>query len=228
MQRALFAGVAVVAAVLVGVAVWVYVSLDELVKRAIEHYGTEIVQATVSVDRVKLAPVDGAGELRGLSIGNPKGFRNPHAATVGTVELAVDPASVAKDVVLVRRIVVVAPNITYEPGARGSNFDASQRNVDHYLGTDQAGAKRSGGRKLIVERLTIKGARPSYSPPVMSGKAAILFNLPDIQLSNVGKGRGGVTPGELTKIVVDALALRIAEAIGRGAIQRGVGTLLGK
>ena len=220
--------VAVVAAVLVGVAVWVYLSLDQLVKRAIEDYGTEILQAAVTVERVKLAPADGTGELRGLAIGNPKGFRTAHAATAGTIEIAVDPLTVAKDLVVVKRIVVVTPNITYEPGARGSNFDAMQRNIDHYLGADKAGAKRSGSRKLIVERLTIKGARLSYSPPVMSGKASVLFNLPDIQLTNVGKGRGGVTPGELTKIVVDALVARIAEAMGRSAIQRGVESLLGR
>ena len=228
MKHALLAGVAVIAAVLVGVALWLYLSLDQLVKRAIEHYGTEILQAAVTVERVKLAPVDGTGELRGLAIGNPKGFRNAHAATVGTIELAVDPATVAKDVVLVRRIVVIAPDITSEPGAKGSNFDVLQRNVERYLGADKAAAKGSGGRRLIVERLTIRGARLSYTPPVMTGKAALLFNLPDIHLTNVGKGRGGVTPGELTKIVVDALLARIADAVGRGVIQRGVGTVLGK
>jgi hypothetical protein len=213
----------VVAAVLVGVALWIYLSLDQLVKRAIEHYGSEIIQAAVTVERAKLAPADGTGELRGLSIGNPKGFRTAHAATVGTIELAVDPLTVAKDVVLVKQIVVVAPNITYEPGARGSNFDAIQRNVEQYLGTDRSAAKR--GRRLVVERLTIRGARLSYSPPVMTGKAAVLFDLPDIQLSSIGKGRGGVTPAELTKIVVDALVARMAEAIGRSAIRRGIGTL---
>jgi hypothetical protein len=228
MQRALFIGVAVLATALAGIALWVYLSLDHLVKRAIEHYGSEILQATVSVDRVKLAPVDGTGELRSLVIGNPKGFRSPRAATVGTIELQVDPATVTKDVVLVKRVVVLSPSITYEPGSRGSNFDAFQRNVERYVGTDRQAAKSSGGRKLIVERLTIKGARVTYAPQVASGKATLSFNLPDIQLANVGKSRGGVTPGELAKIVVDALVARMADAMGRAAIQRGIGTLLGR
>jgi hypothetical protein len=228
MQRALFVGVAVLAAAIAGVALWVYLSLDHLVERAIEHYGSEIVQAAVSVEEVKLAPAGGAGVLRGLAVGNPSGFRTPHAATVTTIELAIDPATVTQNVILVKRIVVVSPAIVYEPGPRGSNFDAIRRNVERHVGADKPAATGSGGRRLIVERLTIKGGRVNYVPAVATGKATLSFDLPDINLANVGQGRGGVTPGELAKIVVGALMARMAEVMGRAAVQRGVGTLLGR
>jgi hypothetical protein len=129
-----------------------------------------------------------------------------------------------KDVVLVRRIAVERPSITYEPGARGSNFEALQRNVARYVGAGEA----KGGRRLIVESLTIRGARVTYAPQVGRGTATISFDLPDIQLRDVGKDRGGVTPGELAKIVVDALAARIAEVMARAAVRRGLEGVLGK
>jgi hypothetical protein len=213
---------AVAVAALIGVGVWLYLSLDFIVKRAIETYAPEILQASVELDGVKLSPADGAGALKGLRVGNPKGFRAPHAATAGTVELAIDPATVAKDVVLVRRIAVERPSITYEPGARGSNFEVLQRNVERYVGASPGGQAKQDGRRLIVESLTIRNARVTYAPQVGRGTATIAFDLPDIQLRNVGKGRGGVTPGELAKIVVDALAARIAEVMARAAVQRGL------
>jgi hypothetical protein len=216
---------AVAVAVLVAAGIWLYLSLDFVVKRAIEKYVPEILQAAVELDEVKLAPADGTGALRGMRIGNPQGFRAPHAATVGTIELAVDPATLVKDVVLVRRIAVERPSITYEPGARGSNFEALQRNVTSNLGTGGNGGQEDGTR-LIVESLTIRNARVTYAPQVGRGTATISFDLPDIQLRNIGKGQGGVTPGELAKIVVDALAARIAEAMGRAAARRGLEGLL--
>jgi hypothetical protein len=216
------AALAVVALVVAGV--WLYLSLDHVVKRAIEGYLPDILGAAVELDEVRLAPADGAGTLRGLRIGNPAGFRAPHAATAGTIALAVDPASVMKDVVLVRRIAVERPSITYEPGAKGANFEVLQRNVARYVGTGEA----KGGRRLIVESLTIRGARVTYAPQVGRGTATISFDLPDIQLRNVGKDRGGVTPGELAKIVVDALAARIAEVMARAAVRRGLEGVLGK
>ena len=217
------AALAVVALVAAGV--WLYLSLDHVVKRAIEKYVPEILQATVELDEVKLSPADGAGTLRGLRIGNPKGFRAPHAATVGTIALAIDPTTVVKDVVLVRRIAVQRPSITYEPGAKCGNFDVLQRNVERYVG---AGGDAKGGRRLIVESLIIRGARVTYAPQVGRGTATISFDLPDIQLRDVGKSRGGVTPGELAKIIVDALAARIAEVMARAAVRRGLEGVLGK
>jgi hypothetical protein len=224
MGRVVAAVAALAVVALVAAGVWLYLSLDHVVKRAIEGYLPDILGATVELDEVRLAPADGAGTLRGLRIGNPAGFRAPHAATAGTIALAVDPATVMKDVVLVRRIAVERPSITYEPGARGSNFEALQRNVARYVGAGEA----KGGRRLIVESLTIRGARVTYAPQVGRGTATISFDLPDIQLRNVGKDRGGVTPGELAKIVVDALAARIAEVMARAAIRRGLEGVLGK
>lgn len=216
------AALAVVALVVAGV--WLYLSLDHVVKRAIEGYLPDILGAAVELDEVRLAPADGAGTLRGLRIGNPAGFRAPHAATAGTIALAVDPASVMKDVVLVRRIAVERPSITYEPGAKGSNFEVLQRNVARYVG----GGEAKGGRRLVVETLTIRGARVTYAPQVGRGTATIAFDLPDIQLRDIGKDRGGVTPGELARIVVDALVARIAETMARAAARRGAEELLRK
>jgi hypothetical protein len=127
---------------------------------------------------------------------------------------------------LVRRIVVVGPSITYEPGNAGSNFDALQRNVAKYMGAEKG--KQSTPRKLIVESLTIRNARLTYAPQVGRGTATISFSLPDIQLKDVGKKRGGVTVGELAKIILDALVARIADAMGRAALQRSLGNVLGR
>lgn len=217
MGRALAVLGALAVAALVAVGLWLYLSLDYIVKRAIEQRAPEIIGASVGLDEVKLSPRDGTGQLRGLKIGNPHGFRAPHAATVGRIEIALAPASVVKDVVLVQRIVVASPRITYEPGSAGSNFDAIQRNVERYLGAAGA-SKGSAGRKLLIDTLTISGARVTYAPQVGRGLATIAFNLPDIQLRNLGRSRGGVTAGELAKIIVDALAVRIAEAMRRTAI----------
>jgi hypothetical protein len=224
MGRVVAAVAALAVVALVAAGVWLYLSLDHVVKRAIEGYLPDILGAAVELDEVRLTPADGAGTLRGLRIGNPPGFRAPHAATAGTIALAVDPASVMKDVVLVRRIAVERPSITYEPGAKGSNFEVLQRNAARYVGAGEA----KGGRRLIVESLTIRGARVTYAPQVGRGTATISFDLPDIQLRNVGKDRGGVTPGELAKIVVDALAARIAEVMARAAVRRGLEGVLGK
>jgi hypothetical protein len=226
MKRALF-GIAVLALVAaIGVGVWLYLSLDWVVKRALEAYVPDIIGAEVTVAEVKLAPASGAGVISGLVIGNPRGFKTPTAATVGTVDVAVDPATVTKDVILVRRIAVASPAITYEAGRSGSNFDVLKRNVEKSLGKSDPKARR-GETRLIVESLTIRGGTVSYVPEIPVRGATITYALPDIQLTNIGKRQGGVTPGELSKIVLDTVIARMAQAMGRRAVERGIQSLPG-
>lgn len=203
---------------------------------AIEKYGPEMTQSTVKVGAVKLSPADGSGAITGLRIGNPKGFKTDHAFNAQAIELSIDPASLAGDVVLIRRIAVLAPAINYETSDAGSNFDVIQKNVAHYvertLGKGDPAAKdKPPGKKLIVEALSIRDAKVSYAPALLQGKK-IELPLPNIELRNLGKAKGGITSGELAGEVVGALKSQVthavtqpikgaAEAVGNAA--RGVG-----
>src|SRR5690242_3018273 len=95
---------------------WLYASRDALIKRAIERFGPELTGVSVKVGSVKLEPLDGRGAIRGLSVGNPSGYKTPHALSLGEMRLAVDPASLTSDVVHIREISLEAPSITYERG----------------------------------------------------------------------------------------------------------------
>ncbi len=219
MKQVLAGLLALVVVALVGGAIWLYVSLDFVVKHAIESYGPDIVGAKVAVESVKLAPASGAGAIRGLAIGNPPGFHSAQSVAVGTIDVAIDPASIAKDVVHVRRIAVIAPVITYESRRGGSNFDVMQRNVARRAGGSAASGKQT---RLIVDQLVIRDARVIYAPEIATRGATISFDLPDIQLVDIGKRQGGVTPAELTNLILQALVARMAKAMGRSAAQRGL------
>lgn len=212
MKKTLLIGVAILAIALGGAVFWLFSSLDAIVKTAIEKYGSEITQVAVSVGSVELSPTDGKGALKGLRVGNPKGFRTPHAVSVGSIELAIDPASIASDVVKIRRIAIASPRISYEAGSGDkSNFDVIQRNVDRYLGKDRK-EKASPENRMIVDQLSIRDIKVTYSPILLEGKG-FEISLPDIELRDIGKAKGGVTSGELAKVVTDALMTRMTRAI---------------
>ena len=150
MKKILLGLAALAVIALAGAAIWLYSSLDSLVLAAIEKYGSETTLATVKVGRVKLSPTEGSGAISGLRVGNPKGFRTDHAFNAGSIELAIDPGSVARDVVLIRRIAVAAPDINYETSDAGSNFDVIQRNVERYIGP---GSKEKQPGKKLIEKV---------------------------------------------------------------------------
>lgn len=222
MKKSLIAGATVLLGVIVGAVFLLRGGIDDLVKGAIEKYGSAMTQATVGVGQVEIDATSGRGVIRNLTIGNPKGFKTPHAMKVGEVEVVIDIASVAKDVVLIRKIAISAPDVIYEKGEALTNFDAIQKHIADYLGP--AGSKE-GGKKLIVELLTIRNAKAQASAAFMGGKT-VTVALPDITLREVGRAKGGLSPGELGSEIAKAIKARLSTAVNFDALGKSAGKAL--
>lgn len=220
LAAALLALVAVIAAAVF----WLSGNIDGLVKDAMASYGSAMTQAKVSVGAVNIAAADGRGAISDLVIGNPAGFKTSHALKVDQIEVEIDIASLAKDVITIRRIAIKAPDVIYEKGESMTNFDAIQKNIASYLGPADS---KKDGKKLIVEELTIRGAKAEASAAFMSGKS-LSVPLPDITLKNLGKAKGGITPGELGQEVAAALKARLGSAVNFDRLAKSAGAALDK
>lgn len=193
--------------------------LGRLVKMAVEEFGSEMTQATVKVGKVEISATDGHGALSGLFLGNPKGFNSDYALKAGTVEIELEPASLAKDVIVIRKILIDAPQIGYEKVDDITNFDAIQRNIEKYLGakSDKSEKSKQGsGKKMIIDSFVIRNAKVNYN-------GMLELTLPDIELRNVGKKTGGATSAQVVKAVVAELNTRLALALAKAAVIGGVG-----
>ena len=187
-----FLSVLVLLAILGG-AYWLHGNLNHLVKRSIGSYGSAMTGATITVERVEIKPTDGRGTLSGLLIGNPAGFTSPYALKVGTVELEVELSSLTQDVVVIKKIAMVSPDVIYEKGGAMTDFDAIQKNIAKYLGPSSNDSK---GKKLTVQEFIIRDAKAHATAPFVGDKT-LTATLPDLHLRNLGKAKGGLTPDEL-------------------------------
>jgi hypothetical protein len=129
-------------------------------------------------------------------------------------------------VILVRHIMIDAPDVIYEKGETMTNFDAIQKNIADYIGPAEK-KKDAPGKKLIVEELTITNARAQASAAFMGGKT-VSVPLPDISLKNIGKAKGGVTPGELGQEVAGALKAKLGSAVSFDKLMKSTSEALNK
>jgi len=213
----------VVFIVLVATAVAAYFALQNplgrLVKLAIEEFGPEMTQAAVKVSKVEISATDGRGAISGLFLGNPKGFKSDYALKAGSVEIDLEPASLAKDVIVIHRILIDAPQIGYEKAGDLTNFDAIQRNVEAYLGAKGGKGekeKQGDGKKMIIDSFVIRNAKVNYND-------MLELKLPDIELRNVGRKSGGATSAQVTKAIIVELNTKLALALAKTAVIGGVG-----
>ena len=216
LRRGLLAATLLIVLLLVAGGWWLHGNLDAIVKRAIQHYGSQMTQARVRVDAVQLRSTDGIGIVRGLEVGNPAGFRSSHALKVGVIEVAVDVRTLADPVVVVKRIVIEAPDLIYEKGETMTNFDAIQQNIARSLASGSSGGGASTSsppRKLIVDELVIRRAQARATSPALLGQT-ISATLPDITLRRLGRAEGGLTPAQLGQIVARTLSQRLVVSLG--------------
>lgn len=214
--------VAVAAIVVVlGVAATVAVALSagRMIKGGIETVGTRAAEAPVTVRSVRISPFSGAGSLRGLVIGNPRGFRTESAFRVEEVRIAVDLASLAGDRIIVRDMVIDAPEITYEQGLTTSNIDALAANISAYAGVTSAPSPRepqydppADATKLQIDRFTLKNAKVRLGS-VLTGKQPIDIPVFDVTLRDLGAGEQGMTAAETLAKLSAALSEEILRAV---------------
>mgnify|MGYP001574477584 FL=1 len=223
-MKKIAAALLLLVALIGGALFWLSGNIDGLLKDAIETYGSAMTQAKVSVGAVKIAPADGKGTISHLAIANPAGFKTTHALKVARIDIDIDIASVAKDVMLIRNITVLAPDVIYEKGEAMTNFDAIQKNIAAYLGP---GDRNKEQRKLIVEQLSIRDAKAQASAAFMAGKT-VSVPLPDITLKNLGRAKGGITPGELGQEVAGALKAKLTGAVSFDRLMKSAGEALDK
>ncbi len=202
----------IVAAVIVAIVA----RLDIIVKVALEHYGPDVTGVSVTVGDVEISPHDGRGRLRNLEIGNPPGFAASRSARFADVILEVDPATLRSPVVHVRAIGVDAPTIVYERGDKTTNLDVISKNIAAYSkrtgDTDGSARVQGTKRRFIIDRLLIRGAKVTMSTPSLKGQG-VSFDLPDIELRDIGRGQDGLTASQVAGVVTNAIIVGIAQRV---------------
>ena len=235
MKRWIFiAGGVLTALVLLVVIILFFVvsSLDSIIKAAVEKYGSEVTQVEVRLNKAKVSITSGEGTLRGLTVGNPKGFKTEHAFSLGEISVALDVSTVTQNPIVIKEIVISAPEVTYELRSGGSNIDVIQRNVNAYTGTAKGKAKvmdpskdpDKEGRKLIIQHLYVKKGKVNVSATMLKGKE-LSAALPDIHLKDIGKEKGGADPSEVVEKLVRAISQSAGKAVGTLDLDKIVGSV---
>lgn len=179
-------------------------NLGPIIKTAVNTEGPKITKTAVHIDRVGVSLLSGQADLKGLLIGNPQGFRSPDAVKVGSVYVAVDKQSLTGNPIVINKIEVMRPDITYERNGRSDNFQAILDNVNRSMGGSASKPSQapSSGKKLLIRDFVVKDG--SVSLYIVSGRA-ITARLPDIHLKNIGGQNNGVLPARAVQEMLAAV-----------------------
>ena len=213
-------------------------SLNSIIKSGIETIGSKAIGAEVKLNDVNISLLSGKGQLKGLFIGNPEGFKSDSAFMLNEVRLAINVKSVFSDRIIIEEVYIDAPDITYEKGSGGDNIKAIMKNIESFAGgKEQADQKVEGkkseesGKKIQINSLVVKDGKINMSLTALQGEKLAL-SLPDIHMKDIGKEKEGTTISKalqqvfamVNKNIITAVAGSVVD-IGKGAEEVVSGTV---
>lgn len=206
-------------------------NLGRLVKAGIERFGSQATQTAVTVDDVELSLRSGSGTVRGLNVQNPPAYSGPPAVRFGEISLVVDPASVQADKIVVRSLRVSDGELNLVGGLQDNNLKQIAANVSALAADEKSGKADSATdpaakKKFQVDELAVSGLKLNMDLDIpVVGKQQASLTLPDFRLANLGTGPEGVTAGELTEALMQAVMKEVLPAVTKNMGKQAEGVL---
>jgi hypothetical protein len=197
--------------VVIGAAVVVLGQLGRLIERGVEAHGPGLTGTEVALGNAHVSIFSGEGELTNLRIGNPEGYSDGRAFDLGRIRIAIDPKSVASDVIHIRKLVVDGPRLLVEFDPRGrNNLKTILNHVKAAAGggtsTTKAPSGGGDGKKLIIDEFRFENAEARALAPSLNLDKTL--KLPPVVLKNLGARQGGAAAadiaGQVLRPIVDA------------------------
>lgn len=229
MKKRILIGVGVIVVIIVVVLVVGISKLGPVIKNVVNTYGPEMTKTDVRLGDVKVSVFSAKAELKDFYLGNPKGFKSAHAMKVDSIYVDVDEKSLVGDTIIIERIEVIGPDITYEKGRGTDNFQTILNNVKKSVGAGGGASaeqtkKGDSGKKIIIKDFIVKDGKVKLAMAMLGGKG-ISAPLPDIHLKNIGEKKGGASPAEAFKEVFSSLYEKIKSPAVTDTLNKGLKSL---
>jgi hypothetical protein len=182
---------------------YLYFSINDLVKKAVETGGPKVTRTTVTLNSAVLSPLSGSGQLNGLTIANPEGFSRSNAIRVGAITVTVDKNSLFSKTIVINEILFARPDITLEGTLSGNNLGELMRNIKSYGSTSKSEAEKErksperSSRRFIVKKVLIESPQLTVSASALNQNIAQTLPLSTITLNDIGSDGLGISASDL-------------------------------
>lgn len=200
-------------------------NLGPIIKSAVNNYGPGITKTDVHVKDVGVSIFSATVEIRDFYLGNPEGFKSKEALRVGSVLVDVDEKSLYGDIIIIEKIEVLSPQITYEKKKGTDNFKTILNNMNTSDSKNKSAQKQpekqEAGKKILIKNFILKGGQVNFSVFPLGGKS-ITVPLVDINLKNIGNTTSGTSPEKAFREIFNALYANITSPELSAAVNKQI------
>lgn len=204
----IFAGFLIVFA---GALIVLSLTVDGIVKSAIEEDGTELFQTDVTVGNVNISLWNGSSEIYGFTISNPENFSDQAAIEIDEIHMTFDLTTMLSDTILIENIRISGAKLFFEQEGFGINLRTLNQNVDLSEDEDEA--------VVVIDRLIVENATVRVSSTIDRERTA-KANIENFELERVGQDGGNTIKQSMLQILEPLIERAIREAMTGGLLQQ--------
>lgn len=215
--------VVVIVVLLLAIVLTLPLTIGPIVKTAASVGGPKALGVPVSVGDVKLSPLAGSLTISQVKVGNPVGYSSKDSFGVETVHIELNLASLMSDTIVVRKILIDAPAISYESKEGKSNFDTMLANAKSASAEEKAKTstgEKKPGKKVVIEEFTLNSGKVAYASGLTLGKTLTL-PLPSVTLRDIGKASGGATFVDAVTEIINGILNGLMQLVSGATGQAG-------
>lgn len=194
-----------------------------VVKHSVNLIGPQVLGVPVTLESARFHPLRGYVSLNGLVVGNPEGFRTESLFQMNHLEVDLDMSTLFSDPLVINRILIDSPQITFEMGLRGTNLgallDSLEQEVEETKEAEEEEVSPDApARGVVIKEFVLADATVRVSATALLGQS-VPVTLGTVTLTDLGGEDQSIT--QIVTQVIRALAGTVVNAVA------GAGDLLG-
>jgi uncharacterized protein involved in outer membrane biogenesis len=193
-----------------------------MIKAGVEKFAPDILGVPVTVENVYVGLLRGKVSVTGLVVGNPEKFKSDYLFSLGKFSIKIDLKSLSTDTIIINKIIIKAPEISYELALGSSNIgtlldglkkEDAEEQVEENKKEQSSDTEAVPGKKLIIEKILLTDGTVSVNISALGGKGATL-PLPKVEITDIGKEKeGGANIVDVVTEVIYAISSSVLQVV---------------
>lgn len=205
---------------IIGALVYYFFPLEMLVKKAVNKYGSEVTGTSVNLAGFNINLKDGEASVKQITVANPENYKTQYAVELGNIDVKVNLKSVTTDTIIIDKIVVNKPVISYEmKSLTENNISEIINNVNKYSASSAAEPAKEetkssdASKKVIIKKVVISNGEINGAMTAAPDIVSAAIPLPTITLDNIGQDSNGTTIADSIAFIMNKLLSAVSTTV---------------
>jgi len=208
----------VILAIIAGL-LYYFFPLEMMVKKLVNKYGSEVTATDVNLSGFSINLKDGEASVKEITVANPSNYKTKYAIQLDNIDVKVNLKSVTTDTIIIDKIVVNKPVISYEMMSLTQNNIADIiNNVNHYTAASSSEpakeeASDESSKKVIIKKVVISNGEINGAMTAAPDVVSASIPLPTVTLSNIGQSSKGTSIADSIAFILEKLLSSVSTTV---------------